>query len=106
MPYTHNRIPRKRAALLASLSLASSSFAIVVPRVAGDVNVAGASSQRKSINFGPNIKVDSSASNPSPAFKLWNAAAPALSLASGDAVGKDLAAAFGPCLPCLIPSNV
>jgi len=99
MPYTHNRMPRKRAALVASLSLASLSSAIVLPpstRVAGDVFVAGASSVRKTLNFGPNVKADTrSATNPSPALKLWNAAAPALSLASGDTVGKDLAAAFG-----------
>ena len=93
-----NRQTRKRATLLTSLSLASLSAAIVLPPSnSGSVNLAGASSVRKTLNFGPHIEKahHSTSSNPSPALRAWNSAAPAISLASGDLAGKDLARAFG-----------
>lgn len=95
-----NRHTRKRATLLTSLSLASLSSAIVLPSPATqDVRVAGASSVRKTLNFGPHIQAahHSQDSNPSAALRAWNSAAPAISFASGDLVGKDLARAFGEC---------
>lgn len=102
--HSYNRMPRKKGTLLPLLSLATLSSAIVLPPAtssssAGDSrDLVGASSARKSLNWGPHPQSDfRTADNPSPALRLWNAAAPAISLTSGDVVGKDLAKAFGAC---------
>jgi hypothetical protein len=93
----HSRTRLKRAALLSLLPF-TTAF-VVPPRspLNSDQSVSTtASSVRKTINFGPHVVTDSySVDRPSSALRLWNAAAPTLSIQSADLSGRELARAFG-----------
>lgn len=92
----HSRTRLKRAALLSLLPFTT---AFVVPPkggfTRGDQLSTTASSVRKTINFGPQVVTDSyTVDNPSSALKLWNVAAPTLSIQAADLTGRQLARAF------------
>lgn len=100
MTTTRHRQSRRmrKGALLSLLPLSCTAF--VLPPLPKQqqalTNTASSSTVRKSINFGPHIVADHyTTDKPSPALQLWNAAAPALSIASADLKGTDLARTFG-----------
>ncbi|KAI5476506.1 Extracellular metalloproteinase 4 [Pseudohyphozyma bogoriensis] len=86
---THQRRTRVSALSLSTLSLASLASAIVIPN--GKLpGVVGASTPRKSINFGPHTPSGHhSSSNPSPALSLYNSQAGLLSASARAACVDD-----------------
>lgn len=104
MTRNYSHMNRKRTALLSLTSLATLSSGLVVPPSTGTSGFdtldsqrnAGASSVRKSINFGPSVSARVyTQDKPSPSLSLWNAAAPAMGLGADDVVGPAVARAFG-----------